>query len=179
MTIDTSLDVTDVVLSEAPLGGVVVADEAVTLTFRRRYDRPIGKVWAAITTPERLADWFAAVEMELKVGGAIRIDWNRGMHTMEGRIVACDPPRALAWSWRLDGRETLVRFDLETDGEGCTLTLTHSGLALNGPQASGVRAGWHAHLEGLPDAIDGQATSWAVKQARETALAAAYSARSD
>lgn len=176
MTIDTNLKTKDATLSNAPLGEVTVAGEEATLVYRRRYARPIQKVWAAITTPERLADWFAAAEVEFKLGGVIRLNWNNGMHTMEGRIVAYDPPRVLAWNWLIDGRETVVRFELEGDGEGCRLTLIHSGLSLNGPQGSGVRTGWHAHLEGLPDAIDGKATPWAVKKARETALASVYPA---
>jgi uncharacterized protein YndB with AHSA1/START domain len=177
MTIDTTLDAKAVALSDAPLGEVAVAGDEVTLTYRRRYARPIEKVWAAITTPERLADWLAASEVELKAGGVIRLNWNQGMHAMEGRVIAYDPPRIVAWTWLIDGRETVVRFELEADGDGCKLTLTHAKLALNGSQASGVRAGWHAHLEGVPDAIDGKATPWTVKQAREAALASAYPAR--
>ncbi|MDB5561077.1 MAG: hypothetical protein JWN11_495, partial [Hyphomicrobiales bacterium] len=87
------------------------------------------------------------------------------------RITVCDPPRSLAWIWELGGRDTLVRFDLTPEAGGCALTLTHSGVPTVG---AGVRAGWHAHLEGLPDAIEGRATPWEVKVAREEALSDAY-----
>ncbi len=89
-------------------------------------------------------------------------------------ITVCEPPRALAWRWTLGERDTLVRFDLAPDGDGCALTLTHSGLSLDGVRDGGVRAGWHAHLEALPDAMEGRATPWATKEAREAALAASY-----
>jgi uncharacterized protein YndB with AHSA1/START domain len=174
MTIETNLAAKDVALSEAALGEVTVTGDEVSLSYSRRYARPIEKVWAASSTPERLADWLATAEIDLKVGGVIRLNWNNGAHTMEGRVVAYDPPLVLAWSWLLDGRETVVRFVLEPDGDGCKLTLTHSGLTLNGQDSAGVRAGWHAHLEGVPDAMDGKATPWAVKTARETVLASAY-----
>ena len=92
---------------------------------------------------------------------------------MEDHVIAWEPPHTFAWSWPLDDRETIVRFELQADGDGCLLTLTHSGLARNG-NGSGVRAGWHAHLDGLPAAIDGRATPWETKTAREDALDAQY-----
>jgi uncharacterized protein YndB with AHSA1/START domain len=153
------------------LGAVTVAGDTLQVVFHRRYAKPIEKVWAAITTPERLADWLAAAEIDMRVGGAIRLNWNKGQNTMEGRVVVLDPPNTFAWTWTLNGRESLVRFDLKADGTDCWLTLTHSGVST---QSGGVRAGWHAHLEGLPDAIEGRATPWATKTARQEALAGAY-----
>jgi uncharacterized protein YndB with AHSA1/START domain len=160
-------------LSDAPLGEVTASGGALQVVFRRYYRKPAEKVWAALTTPERLADWFANAKVDLRVGGTIHLNWNT-VHEAQMKIVVCDPPYALAWTWEIGGRETLVRFDLEPDGDGCALTLTHSGLSLDGARDGGVRAGWHAHLEALPDAIEGRATPWAAKEAREAALAASY-----
>jgi uncharacterized protein YndB with AHSA1/START domain len=173
MTIDIQDSVT---LSDAPLGEVTVAGDDVQVVFHRRYRKPVAKVWAALTTPERLADWLAEAEIELKPGGAIRLNWNKGAHTMTGRVTAYDPPHTLAWSWPIDGRDTAVRFELQADGDGCLLTLTHSGIGLHSGAGASVRSGWHAHLEGLPEAIEGHATPWAVKTARQTALGKLYPA---
>jgi hypothetical protein len=76
------------------------------------------------------------------------------------RITVYQPPRAIAWTWsEVDGsKASNVRFDLEPDGDGCRMTLTHSDLPAN--EARGVTAGWHAHLEAIPDAIDGVFTPW-------------------
>ena len=160
-------------LSDAPLGEVTTIGDSRQLVFHRRYRQSVEKVWAALTTPERLADWFAAAEVDLRVGGTIRLNWN-GQHRAEMTITVCEPPRALAWRWTIGERDTLVRFDLAPDGDGCALTVTHSGLSLDGARDGGVRAGWHAHLEALPDAIDGRATPWETKVAREEALAGRY-----
>ncbi|HEY3950251.1 SRPBCC family protein [Phenylobacterium sp.] len=165
---------TEPLLSDAPDGVVTEAADALQLVFRRRYRQSIEKVWAALTVPERLADWFADAQVDLRVGGAIRLNWNKGMHQAEMQITVCDPPRALAWVWTIGERDTLVRFDLAVDGGGCTLTLTHSGLSRDGARDGGVRAGWHAHLEALPAAIEGRATPWETKVAREQALAQRY-----
>jgi uncharacterized protein YndB with AHSA1/START domain len=160
-------------LSDAPLGEVTTTADALQVVFTRRYRAPVEKVWAALTTPERLADWFAAAEVDLRVGGSLTLDWGNGNKGVFP-ITVCEPPRSLAWQWQLGGRKTLVRFDLAPDAGGTKLTLTHSGLDPHGGPGSGVRAGWHAHLEGLPEAIEGRATPWSVKEAREDALADAY-----
>jgi uncharacterized protein YndB with AHSA1/START domain len=162
-------------LSDAPLGEVTREGDALQLVFHRRYNKSVEKVWAALTTPERLADWFATAEVDLRVGGIIRLGWN-GVHKVDVLITVCEPPRALAWRWTLGERDTLVRFDLTPEGDGCALTLTHSGLSLDGARDGGVRRGWHAHLEALPDALDGRATPWETKVAREDALSGAYPA---
>ena len=160
-------------LSNAPLGEVTLADDNLQVVFHRRYRKPIEKVWAALTVPERLADWLALSEIDMRVGGVIKLDWH-GHNSMEGKVVTLDPPHVFAWTWPFGGRETLVRFELEADGDGCTLTLTYSGLKPAPGMGSGARAVWHAHLEGLPDAIEGRCTSWETKTARQDALQASY-----
>jgi uncharacterized protein YndB with AHSA1/START domain len=164
---------TQTLLSDAPLGQVTIANNDLQVVFNRRYAKPVAKVWAAITTPERLADWLAVADIEMKVGGVIVLDWF-GHNRMEGRVVALDPPHTFAWTWTLDERETLVRFDLEAQGDGCLLTLTHSGLSATPGRGGGVRAGWHAHLEGIPAALEGQATAWNTIIARRDAVSASY-----
>jgi len=174
MNATTAEPLSKTLLSDAPDGVVTVGDNAVQVVFQRRFRHPVEKVWAALTVPERLGDWFAAAQIDLRVGGTIRLNWNNGMHQAEMLITICEPPRALAWRWTIGDRDTLVRFDLAPSADGCTLTLTHSGLSPDGTRDGGVRVGWHAHLEALPDAIDGRATPWETKTARENALAGRY-----
>jgi uncharacterized protein YndB with AHSA1/START domain len=157
-------------LSNAPLGEVTVADDTLQIVFHRHLRAPVEKVWAALTTPERLADWFANAEVDLRVGGILRLDGN-GMNQDQMRITICDPPRTFALAWKIGPSESLVRFDLTPEADGCELTLTHSGVPM---MAAAARAGWHALLEALPDAVEGRATPWEVKRARETALRAIY-----
>jgi uncharacterized protein YndB with AHSA1/START domain len=157
------------------IGEVTATPNDLQVVFHRRYGKPIEKVWAAITTPERLADWLADAEVEMRTGGKIRLTWN-GDHSMEGRVLACEAPRLFAWTWTLDGRETVVRFELEPDGDGCRLTLTHSGLSPKAGGGAGVRAGWHAHLEALPDALESRTTAWEATMVRAKALADLYPA---
>jgi uncharacterized protein YndB with AHSA1/START domain len=166
-TTDTSANP---LVSNAPMGEVTITGDTLQIVFHRHYRAPIEKVWAALTTPERLADWFANAEVDLRVGGTLRLDGN-GMRQAEMRIMICDPPRCFAWAWKIGTAESLVRFDLTPEESGCALKLTHSGVPRIG---AGARAGWHALLEALPDAIEGRSTPWEVKTAREAALRAAY-----
>ena len=170
MSMNTARPAAAPLLSDARLGDVTMEGDLLQVVFHRHYHAPIEKVWAALTQPERLADWFAKAKVDLRVGGTLRLDWSEENHA-DMKISACEPPRRLAWIWTLGGRDTLVQFDLKPEAEGCALTLKHSGVPLSG---AGVRAGWHAHLEALPDAIEGRATAWSVKEAREDALADAY-----
>src|SRR5260370_26495581 len=46
--------------------------------FRRRYTKPVEKVWAALTTPERLEDWLGAAKVDLRVGGKLHLSFGNG-----------------------------------------------------------------------------------------------------
>jgi uncharacterized protein YndB with AHSA1/START domain len=155
------------------LGEVRRTGDTVEIVFRRRYAKPVEKIWAAITIPERIADWFAETEID---GEAIRFLFPDVDYRINGRIVAHTPLRTFAWTWpNDDGSESVVRFDLEPDGDGCRLTLTQSSLIAKG--GASAAAGWHAHLAGLPDAAEGRKTAWATVIERETPLNPIYKAR--
>ncbi|MDZ4372276.1 MAG: SRPBCC family protein [Phenylobacterium sp.] len=157
------------------LGEVTRQGETVTLVFHRRLARPIEKVWAALTVPERLTDWFAEARIDrLEVGGTIQLYFTGADYRSLARIEVLEPPRAIAWVWsELDGsKASRVRFDLEPDGDGCRLTLTHSELPAD--ESAGVLSGWHAHLEAVEDACDGRFTPWETLIAREKQIAPLY-----
>lgn len=160
-------------VADPALGDVRRTGDTFEVVFHRRYARPIEKVWAALTVPERIADWFCEVEVEaLRVGAPIRLYFPEVDHRVAGEITAYDPPRLFAWTWPQDGRPAEVRFELARDGDGCRLTLTQGGLSPK--DGLGVAAGWHAHLEGLERAADGVRFTWAEVVAAEKAVSKAY-----
>jgi uncharacterized protein YndB with AHSA1/START domain len=151
-----------------PLGQVRRTGETYELVFERRLARPIEKVWAALTTPERLADWLAKAEIELKVGGRLELYWEAHDYRMRGTITELDPPYLIAWTWPADQHPaSVVRWELTPDGDGCRLRLIQNNL--NGPSLLGVAGGWHTHLECLPGAADGLNTPWRAEREREIA----------
>ena len=153
------------------------AGDTVEITFVRRLPRPIEKVWAALTVPERIADWFAEVEsLDLRLGGAIHLKFPEVDYEIRGVVTALDPPRRLTWTWpQKDGTESTVTFELEPDGAGCQLTLIERGLSLS--QGAGNAAGWHAHLDGLEGACDGVRTPWSKVVEREKVVNQTYKDR--
>lgn len=158
---------------DSPMGDVSIENGRIRVVFQRSYRKPIEKVWAALTIPERLEDWFGAAKVDLRHGGSFTFTYPNGFST-KMNITELDPPRRLGWAWTLDDIDTLVRFELTPTAQGCDLTLTHSNVPTT---SGGVRRGWHAHLDGLADCLDGRATPWAVKEAREKRIAPLYDAR--
>ena len=167
------------VMTNDELGEITRDGDAATIVFHRQIARPVAKVWAALTDPERLTDWFAEAKLDrLEVGGTIALYFTGANYRSLAKIVTCEPMTTFAWRWtELDGsKASIVRWDLEPDGDGCRLTLTHSGLPLE--EAPGVGAGWHAHLQAIEDGADGVFTPWSKLIEREQAVNAAYKARS-
>jgi uncharacterized protein YndB with AHSA1/START domain len=153
---------------EASDGVIRRVGDGYEVVFVRRLNRPIEKVWAALTVPERIADWLApaAIEPDLRVGARFALHFGEGDYRMAGEIVELDPPRLIAWTWpdvEGDGSRTAspVRFELEPDGDGCVLTLTNGGLRKIAPEQA---AGWHTHLEALEGAADGVFTAWSAER---------------
>jgi uncharacterized protein YndB with AHSA1/START domain len=53
------------------------------LRFRRRFDHPIERVWAALTEPERLTGWLADAEIDLREGGTVVLRWQNAERAEE------------------------------------------------------------------------------------------------
>lgn len=141
------------------------------IVFRRRIRKPIEAVWAALTVPERIADWFTEVDLDLRVGGHYRLRFAHSPESdVEGQIVELEPLRRIAHTWpHPQHPQSIVRYELEPDGDGCRLTLTQTGLAA---RHWDVLSGWHTFLEALPGAAEGIRTPW--DSVRERKIQARY-----
>ena len=67
--------------------------------------RSIERAWAAVTIPERLAEWLGPIaDLDLRVGGRFVVMFDRqsddGVHAI---IREYDPPQRLAFDW-IEGR---------------------------------------------------------------------------
>lgn len=117
----------------------------------RTYDTTVEDLWDAITTPGRLARWFAPVEGDLKLGGRYQLKGNAS-----GTITRCDRPEAFDLTWEFGGGMSWVTVRLAPDGERARLTLEHIAhkdgigeehLKQFGPGAAGI--GWDLGFYGL------------------------------
>jgi uncharacterized protein YndB with AHSA1/START domain len=128
------------------------------IVLERRIKKPLEKVWAAITIPERIACWLSPVDIEPRLGGRYKILFPQD-YVVDGEITAFEPSTLLAHTWPTaqDRPASIVRYELAADGEGCRLTLTQAGLD---KATLAALPGWHTFLEALPGAVDGIATTW-------------------
>ena len=111
----------DGVLERTASGGVI--------RFERHLAYDVGDVWAAITTPERLADWWlpfeADITVDLREGGEMVF---AGAHegtpvNMTLTILRVDPPRLFEHTHPAPGSS--MRWELEVVDTGCILRLSH------------------------------------------------------
>lgn len=155
--------------------GVLTAPD--TLRIERLLPGPIERVWSYLTESDKRARWLAAGDMDLQVGGRVEHvfrNWeltenddpppakyakyaeHAGESRMLGRIIACEPPHSLTYTWgEAAGEYSEVTFELTGRGTKVMLVLTHRRLA-NRDEKLGVSAGWHTHLDILADRLRGR-----------------------
>jgi uncharacterized protein YndB with AHSA1/START domain len=125
-----------------------------------RIERPLDRVWAAITTAEGLGTWFGQnAEIDLRVGGTAKLTWDSG-DAAQLRIERIEPKTVFGYTWAISGlpdsdrRRTYVEFTLNPDGAGTTVTVVETGFAqLEGAEHSkafdGNTGGWANELDEL------------------------------
>lgn len=127
------------------------------LRFERQLRHPVENVWAALTSPAQLAQWFAPGEIELTLGGRVHLAFTDGDSVIDGQVTAITPPRLLEFTWTDEGDDLgFVRWELVADGGGTRLVLTHTIPGEADPFVLPSLAGWHVMLERLAALLDGQ-----------------------
>jgi uncharacterized protein YndB with AHSA1/START domain len=121
------------------------------LVFERVLRHPPERVWSALTTRAELDRWHPTpFELEAREGGRVSFAAGPGIPEMPaGRVIACEPPRLLAYTWGEDE----LRWELSPHEQGCLLRLTHSFD--DRFKAARDAAGWHICLDALAGLLDG------------------------
>jgi Uncharacterized conserved protein len=115
------------------------------------YDTDIDDLWAACTTPARLARWIAQVSGDLRVGGTIQATFT-STWTGPARIEACESPHHLLLRTEPGtADEGELEAWLSAEGGRTRLVVEERGLAVGKLHFHG--AGWQAHLEDLGRAL--------------------------
>ncbi len=137
-----------------------------TVTLMRTIQAEPQAVFAAFTTPDGLARWFAPTaeleviaECELVPGGTWRVEMQHqdgDVFAVGGAIRSSDPPRFLEWSWRWEGEalaslgDTRVVVAIDREAGGSRLRVSHDGFP-NEEFAGTHRDGWESSLSRLAD----------------------------
>ena len=136
------------------------------------YPQPIERVWAALTEPELMRNWFCdkGVEGDLRPGARIRFLWSN--HASRAIVETVDPPHRFAFRWVPGMFEqadlpleeqalTLVEFALEPVESGTRLRLVESGFGAFDEErrAEAFRmndGGWNECLASLTAFLEGE-----------------------
>ncbi len=123
--------------------------------FERTFAHPPEAVWAAITDPGQLAQWFpSTIEFEtLEAGAPIRYEFpGHDLPAIKGEFLHVEPDRKLVMTWGDDE----LSFELEPREGGCRLRFT---VLLDGAEkAARDAAGWEVCLDELANVVAGDGT---------------------
>ena len=142
-------------MSTTPPGEVLIEGDRATLLFKRTLAHAPEAVWAALTDPAQLKQWFmTSATIDARRGGSVDMVSGPSRFHWQGAILVWDPPRVYEYEWNLDprpevpqGERSIVRWELTPAGKGTLLTLQHRNLTK--PTAIGFAPGTHAFLDRL------------------------------
>jgi uncharacterized protein YndB with AHSA1/START domain len=117
------------------IGGVV------EVTREIEFPVPPDEVWAALTDPDQLEEWYANdVELEPHEGGAGVFRWDDG-EERRATVVVAEPHERLVLDWEDDGE---TEFTLEETEEGTKLHVRETNPEFS--TALALRALAHAYV---------------------------------
>lgn len=119
------------------------------------------RVFRAWTDPERARPWLAnggEIILQPHKGGLFFLDmiYEGFTYPHYGRYLQVEPARLLEFTWMsqgTEGKESIVRVELEPVPEGTRLTLTHTGLPSD-KHAREHEGGWLELLRWLEERLD-------------------------
>jgi uncharacterized protein YndB with AHSA1/START domain len=130
-----------------------------------RIAAPIERVWAVLTEPEHVGDWFGQgkpTEIDLRPGGVMVLD--HGEHgTFPTTIVTVEAPYNFSYRWASaypgeeasEDNSTLVEFTLAKADDGTLLRVAETGFAgLTIPPARASTASYDSHAMGWTEVVE-------------------------
>jgi len=139
---------------EGELGTIEQRGSYFEARLERRLEHEPKNVWSMLTEPAKMVEWLAPGEIELRKGGAARLNFTDSGIVIDSKVTAFEPPRLLEYSWSGPGEpDRPVRWQVEPADGGSRLVLT---LRVPGDEdVARSCAGWEAHLMMLLAAIEG------------------------
>jgi uncharacterized protein YndB with AHSA1/START domain len=145
----------DGTIERTPDGGVI--------RFERHLPFPIRDVWAAVTEPSRLAEWWlpfdADVTIDLREGGDMVFAAVGGEPPpMTFTVLRVEPPMLLEHTHADPGSH--LRWELEAVDTGCVLRLSHFVPDPDTAIGNCYVVGLHTSLSRLEPCLAGTPTAW-------------------
>lgn len=146
------------------------ASAADTIVQEITIDAPAERIFDALTVPEELLEWWCIEDRfhlvralcDVRSGGkwTMRVVGDGGEEVGEsivhGVYRAVLRPNLLEYTWireEQDHPETVVRWELQQNGDSTRVRVTHSGL--NSPRLRDRNSGWIFIVQQLRDYVEG------------------------
>jgi uncharacterized protein YndB with AHSA1/START domain len=129
-----------------------------TIQLERRIPHPNTEVWAALTTPELLARWWAPGDIAPTVGHRFLMDMGAwGQQQCE--VLDVKPGEFIKFLFSEGQLDTTVTWRLEAVDDGTVLHLEHAGFNLDTPMGQqafqGMGSGWPGLLARIEKVLAG------------------------
>lgn len=109
------------------------------------YAAPPSAVWRALTTPELFARWWAAGNIQPRVGHRFTLDMGK-WGTQPCEVLVVEHERLLTIRFAEGQLDTSISWQLSPEGSGTRLRFTHEGFDLTSPLGKaafeGMKPGW-------------------------------------
>lgn len=123
------------------------------IRLQRTYRHSPEAVWAALTTPELLAKWWAPGDIAPVVGHRFTMDMgNWGQQQCEVTVV--EPGKSITFVFAEGTLDTTVTWALEATEDGTILHFEHAGFNLDTPMGRAALDGMGNGWPGLIERID-------------------------
>jgi uncharacterized protein YndB with AHSA1/START domain len=132
------------------------------LEFKRLLNAPPQTVWAALTEPEKVMQWYAKISDYPVQGKKLELSFSNSNTVAETTVTALTRPSVFEYTW--DSQRpakspaslvgSVVRFELSPHEGGTVLTLDHIFNTDSVPTAD-VLGGWQVHLDELAKSLHG------------------------
>lgn len=128
------------------------------IQLERRIPHPNTEVWAALTTPELLARWWAPGDIAPTVGHRFVMDMGAwGQQQCE--VLDVKPGELIRFLFSEGQLDTTVTWRLEAVEDGTVLHLEHAGFNLDTPMGQqafqGMGSGWPGLLSRIEKVLAG------------------------
>lgn len=113
-------------------------------------------VWAALTTPELLAKWWAPGDIAPVVGHRFTMDMDHwGQQQCE--VTAVEPGKSITFVFAEGVLDTTITWSLEATDNGTILHFEHAGFNLDSPMGrtaiEGMGNGWPGLISRIDDVL--------------------------
>ena len=134
-------------------GRIVPKQDRHEIRIERVFACAPGQIWERLTKPARLAEWLAPGKIEMRIGGAVKLDFADSGIVIDSTVTAIQIPFLLEYSWSSPGQpQRPLRFESSIAPGGTRLVVTVS--IPNSEDAPRTAAGFEAHLEMLAASLE-------------------------